>query len=306
MPTLKSKIKSTQLTIGITLGDPNSIGPEVTVKALRNPEINSLAKFIVIGDASAYRHYQKRNIPNVEFLDVKRVENFVLDLGNPTIASGRASLAYLDKAVELLKTKKINALVTAPLSKEMVAQVHPGFHGHTEFLAAAFSITRFGMMFIGDSIKTLLVTRHIPLNKVSDTINTENILETIILSEKALREYFNAKNPCIAVCGLNPHAGEGGLLGAEEQEKIIPAIEKARKQGIYACGPFAADTLFVPQNSAGFDCIIAMYHDQGLIPVKMAYFQNLVNLTVGLPFVRTSPAHGTAFDIAGKDRKSVV
>lgn len=269
--------KSSRKTIGITLGDPCGIGPQVTAKALKMlPRLR--ANIVMIGD-------QKGFIP-----------------GKPNPASARASLDYLNRAVELLKGNKISALVTAPVSKESISALGVSFEGHTEFLARAFKVKNFGMMFVTRPLKTILVTRHIPLNQVSEAINPRNIFETIQLISLSLRNQFRIKNPRIAVCGLNPHAGEGGMIGEEERTKIVPAIKRARKAGIDAFGPLAADTLFCGPVIRGYDAAVAMYHDQGLIAIKSLYFSKVVNLTVGLPFVRTSPAHGTAFDIAGKNK----
>ena len=157
-------------------------------------------------------------------------------------------------------------------------------------------------MFITDRLKTMVLTRHIPLHKVSVSIRAQDVYEGIRLMVDSLRKYFRKQNPRIAVCGLNPHAGEGGQIGTEELTKIIPAIKRAQKAGIAVTGPWPADTLFIPSRFQRFDAVLAMYHDQGLIPIKALYFSEVVNLTIGLPFVRTSPAHGTAFDIAGKNK----
>ncbi len=158
------------------------------------------------------------------------------------------------------------------------------------------------MMFVGDSLRTIIVTRHIPVKKVASALNKKVIVDTICLANNALKKQFQIKNPRLAVCGLNPHAGEGGKIGREEITTIIPAIKACRQKKINVSGPFAADTLFKPSRTKDFDCIVAMYHDQGLIPVKSLYFDQVVNLTIGLPYIRTSPAHGTAFDIAGKNK----
>lgn len=274
-------LKSSRKTIGITLGDPCGIGPEVTAKALKMlPRLR--ADIVIIGDQKGFLKY--------------------FTPGKPNAISARASLDYLNKAVELLKEKKIRALVTAPVSKESINALGVPFEGHTEFLARAFRRKNFGMMFVTDTLKTILVTRHIPLNQVSEAINPRNIFETIQLISFSLHNQFQIKKPRIAVCGLNPHAGEGGTIGQEEKTKIIPAIKRARDAGIDVFGPLSADTLFCGPVIRGYDAAVAMYHDQGLIAIKSLYFSKVVNLTVGLPFVRTSAAHGTAFDIAGKNK----
>ena len=287
--------------IGITMGDPSGIGPEVMVKAIQSSKLPRDCRFKIIGDYVLYQRYSSFLPKNCTFVDLQCLPLKKWRIGKPNRLSGKASLAYLEKAVELLKKKEISSLVTAPVSKEAVAFLKPSFQGHTEFLAEAFGIKEAGMMFVADKFRTILVTRHIPLKAVSKTITTQNIYSTLNLTHRALIELFKIKRPCIAVCGLNPHAGEKGLLGKEEIKKIIPAIQKARKNKMNIIGPMAADTLFLPEKLSRYDAVAAMYHDQGLIPMKALYFRKVVNLTIGLPFIRTSPAHGTAFDIAGKD-----
>ncbi len=271
MPTSRLRIK-----IGITLGDLRGVGPEVVAKALDRWDISRLADFKIIGQPIITSPFTAKH-------------------------AGQLSLNYLQTAVDLLKKKEIDALVTAPVSKEAISTVDPTFQGHTEFLAKAFGVKNVGMLFVTDELRTIIVTRHIPLKDVSKTINRQNILSTIQLTHHTLQKQFGIPNPHLAVCGLNPHAGEGGTIGREEIQKIIPAIKQAQRKGIDVEGPFAADTLFSSGNSRRYDAVVAMYHDQGLIPIKTLAFRKAVNLTIGLPFVRTSPAHGTAFDIAGKN-----
>mgnify|MGYP001619886556 CR=1 FL=1 len=299
MPTSRSNSKA----IGITLGDPAGIGPEVVAKALANPSIRRLARFQIIGDEVIFRKYFSARYRCCSYMDlgcVKSIRSVVP--GRRGVITARAALAYLQKAVELLKNKEIAGVVTAPVCKETIHQIDPGFRGHTEFFASAFGVKDVGMMFVSGRLRTILVTRHIPLRQVSESVTSSVVYETIRLADQALKSYFKIKHPRIAVCGLNPHAGEGGTIGGEEIEKIIPAIAKAGRNAMRVDGPFAADTLFAPAASHRYDAIVAMYHDQGLIPIKTLHFAKLVNLTVGLPFVRTSPAHGTAFDIAGKNK----
>ncbi len=297
-------LKSSRKTIGITLGDPCGIGPEVTAKALTKILPRLTVDILVIGDQKVFLKYFGNRVqnPRLHFLDFKNISSEYFTPGKPHPAGARASLDYLNKAVELLKGEKITALVTAPVSKESISALGISFVGHTEFLAQAFKVKHFGMMFVTQVLKTILVTRHIPLNQVSEAINPRNIFETIDLIFSSLRDQFQIKSPRIAVCGLNPHAGEGGMIGREEKTKIIPAIKKARQAGIDVFGPLAADTLFCEPIVRSYDAAVGMYHDQGLIAIKSLYFSKVVNLTVGLPFVRTSPAHGTACDIAGKNK----
>lgn len=294
MPTSKSNSR----VIGITLGDPGGIGPEVVAKALSRPTVRRLARFVVIGDEGAC------TVPHSPAVSRHLVDGLGAGgarIGKTSVVNGRAALQYLETAVELLKARRIDALVTAPVSKEAIMLSRSTFIGHTEFLAEAFDNEEVGMMFVNGPLRTIICTRHIPLKDVPKTVTTEAVLTAIRLADRALKTHFGIRRPRIAVCGLNPHAGESGRMGTEEKQVIAPALSRARRGGITATGPFAADTLFIPSRLSDYDCVVAMYHDQGLIPVKTLAFDSVVNLTIGLPFVRTSPAHGTAFDIAGKD-----
>ena len=288
--------------IGITLGDLAGIGPEITAKALSEKEIRDLGRYKIIGNNDIFRQYCSSHYQNCEIIDSGKISFRKIKLGQPNEESAKAALFSLKESIHLLKTKQISALVTAPVSKEAISRLGKKFHGHTEFLAQAFRVKNFEMMFVSPTLRTLIVTRHIPLQKISRAITREKILDTIQLSHKTLQENFRIKQPKIAVCGLNPHAGEGGEIGREEIEKIIPAIQEAQRKKISVEGPFPADTLFTPDIVRHYDLVIAMYHDQGLIPIKTLYFAELVNLTIGLPFIRTSPAHGTAFNIAKENK----
>lgn len=294
--------KSKTSLIGITMGDPAGIGPEVIAKALSKPSLRRLGRFLIIGDYAVYKKYSPTHFENVFFLDIKPASGKKISIGDPSPSSAKASLLYLDKALELLKQGEIKSLVTAPVCKEAISALGRKFEGHTEYIARYFKIKNFEMMFVAPNLKTVVATRHIPLKDVSRSVTAQNILKTILLTNQGLKEYFHTKNPAIALCGINPHAGENGLMGREEIRTLLPAMRKAKQAGINVCGPFPADTLFYPSHARKFDAIIAMYHDQGLIPVKTLYFDKLVNFTLGLPFIRTSPAHGTAFDIAGKNK----
>lgn len=294
MPTSKSNSR----VIGITVGDPGGIGPEVTAKALSRATIRRLARFVVIGDEEVC------DLPrggNIDRYLVKGTGSAGARVGRISAANGRAALKYLDAAVSLLKTKRIDGLVTAPVSKEAIMKTDRTFIGHTEYLADAFDSPQVGMMFVSGPLRTIIVTRHIPLKDVPQAVTADAVLAALRLTDRALKKHFRLRRPRIAVCGLNPHAGENGKIGKEEQSVIIPALTRARRAGIAVEGPYAADTLFIPARLRDYDCVVAMYHDQGLIPVKTLAFDSVVNLTVGLPFVRTSPAHGTAFNIAGKN-----
>lgn len=298
-----SKSKSSYKTVGITVGDPAGIGPEVTARALTRASLRRLARFKIFGEQSLFKKYRFPVAKNCELIDLGRLKAGRIPLGQATDASASASLRYLQAAVRSLKDKTMDALVTAPVCKEAIAALGERFDGHTEYLAEAFQTRDFEMMFVAPSgLRVIIVTRHIPLCDVSRAVSKEKVYRTIALAHRVLKAQFHIPGPRIAVCGLNPHAGEGGLIGNEEITRIIPAIALAQKEGIKASGPFSADTIFAPRKAGQFDLIVAMYHDQGLAPVKALFFNRLVNVTIGLPFVRTSPAHGTAFDIAGKNR----
>ncbi len=272
-------------TIVITMGDPRGIGPEVITKALAHKSLLAQGSFIVIGD----RKKLGRLSSAVSVIDV------------PYNHAGEGSLKFLDQGITLIKEGKAKGLVTAPLSKEEVSRYHKNFVGHTEYLAQAFKVRHVDMMFVAQDVRLTIATRHVPLKEVPKMITKKAILDSIVLMAETLKKQFKIKNPRIAVLGLNPHAGEGGLLGIEDIKDITPAIKQANAQGINAIGPLPADTFFA-FNPGRYDGVVAMYHDQGLAPLKGIYMKDLVNFTAGLPFVRTSPAHGTAFDIAGKNK----
>jgi 4-hydroxythreonine-4-phosphate dehydrogenase len=270
--------------IAITMGDPRGIGPEVIRKSLSKILHFSKYDFIVIGD----RRILGRLPPGVRIEDVAYR------------TAGEGALKFLDRAISLIRDGTACALVTAPLSKEAVSRYHKNFVGHTEYLAEAFGVRNFDMMFIAPDVRLTILTRHVPIRDVPKLITRAAVFKAIDLMAKTLQSRFGIRDPEIALLGLNPHAGEGGLLGSEDIKSIVPAIARARAGGTKASGPFPADTFFAFHKS--FDGIIAMYHDQGLAPLKGMYMKELVNFTAGLPFVRTSPAHGTAFDIAGKNK----
>ncbi len=278
---LKSAV-NTPKCIAITMGDPRGVGPEVILKALQKKDVIGLGNFVVIGD--------RKLLPKTKIAFV--------DVAYRSPAEG--SLKFLDKALELIKGGVVDALVTAPLSKEAVSRYKKDFRGHTEYLAENSGVKNFDMMFVSAKVRLSLVTRHVALKEVSKFITRKNVFSSIKLMHETLNQKFGITCPCIAVLGLNPHAGENGLLGKEEIKHITPAIKSAQQQGIKVQGPFPADTFFC--HDKGFDGIVAMYHDQGLVLLKGMYFRNLVNFTAGLPFVRTSPVHGTAFDIAGQGK----
>lgn len=255
------------------MGDPSGIGPEVTLKALASPKVKGLADFLVIGEESGPRG----------------------------ISSGRASLEYIDKALDIVCAGQADAIVTAPVSKSSIQKAAlPHFQGHTEYLAERTGTKKFAMMFVGGPLKVSLVTRHMALGRVPKALTARLVSDTISLTHEFLKDRFGIKFPRIGVCGLNPHAGELGMFGTEEIRVIGPAIRKLAKTIKNIRGPIPADTAFYDALNLKYDAVVAMYHDQALAPFKMLYFKNGVNVTLGLPFVRTSPDHGTAFEIAGK------
>jgi 4-hydroxythreonine-4-phosphate dehydrogenase len=285
------------------MGDPAGIGPEVTVKALSDPLISKLAHFQVIGDFFVIDKIRKslRAKPEISLMDLANVNttNFAFGIQKP--AFGKAAMEYIDKALELLKAGEADALVTAPVNKSSIRSAgFKEFEGHTEYLAKMTASNEFAMMFVGKDLKITLVTRHIALKDVPGAITADLICRTIRLTHEHLKKYFGIEGPRIAVAGLNPHASDNGLFGDEEERIIIPAIKKASIgiKNIY--GPLPADVVFYEALRGEFDAVVAMYHDQALAPFKTLYFNDGVNMTLGLPFIRTSPDHGTAFDIAGK------
>lgn len=305
--------------IGITMGDPAGIGPEVIVRALSFREIYEVAKPIVIGDSKVLKlalkltklkHLNINSIQDVseaEFrfgtIDIIDLDNVSLretKIGKISAEAGKASIEYIIKAVNLALKGVVDAICTGPISKEAINKAGYQFSGHTELLKELTGAKHAVMMLAVRNLKVSHVTTHVALRKVCEIINKERILTTIKITNEGLIRYFGIKEPRIGVAALNPHAGEGGLFGSEEIEIISPAIEEANRVGIKAFGPLPADTIFYRAVKGDFDAVIAMYHDQGHIPVKLLGFHEGVNITLGLPIIRTSVDHGTAFDIAGK------
>ncbi len=309
---------STLPIIGITMGDPAGIGGEVIIKSLKQKSIYSKCHPVIIGDGEYLKFLSKKfslsfkiscinKIQNrkslltapVPVVDLKNLGNQKIKFGICNADYGKASYEYIAKGIKLASSGIIDALVTAPINKESFFKAGIPYPGHTEILAHMTKTKKFAMMLVGRNLRVVLVTRHIPLKNVAKELTEDKVLTAIELAHNAGR-YFNIPNPKIGVCGLNPHSGEGGAIGDEEIKTIIPAIEKSKKAGINVTGPYASDTIFYQGLKGKYDFIIAMYHDQGLIPLKTLYFDEGVNVTLGLPFIRTSPDHGTAYDIAGK------
>jgi len=237
----------------------------------------------------------------INFINLGNV-TYTIPYGKVDARCGKAAYEYINMACLLLRSRNsLDALVTAPINKESLNLAGHHFQGHTQILAQRFKARYIRMMFIAEKLKVVLVTIHIPLKNVPGLITRKEIQDTIFAVHRMMNTFFKVKKPRIAVCGLNPHAGEDGLFGSEEKDHIIPAIKRSRAQKIKAEGPFAADSLFYKAKEGEFDAVIAMYHDQACAPFKTLYFDKGVNVTLGLPFIRTSPDHGTAFDIAGKN-----
>lgn len=288
--------------IGMTMGDPNGISPEIVVKALNSDEVTSVCSPVVYGsgdilEAAARLTGMKLGCP---IYDPSGFTSADLKPCRVDKKAGEASLSYIREAVKAAMSGGIDAIVTAPISKESTHLAGSQFPGHTEMLKELTRADEAVMMFEGGSFRVVLVTIHTALRNVPDLITKERVLSVIKITNRALVDKFKIPKPRIAVCGLNPHAGESGAFGDEEILHISPAVAEARKLGIGITGPLPADTLFYYANQGKWDAIVAMYHDQGLIPFKMLSFNVGVNLTLGLPIIRTSPDHGTAFNIAWK------
>ncbi len=285
--------------IAITLGDPCSIGAEITKKALLEPDFD-LSKFILIGNKDSFGEMPF----DIEFIDIETSEK--LTMGVPSKQSGEVAFRSIKRAIELAKMGGIKTIVTAPISKYALHLAGHKFSGHTEIFDKYLDGDA-QMLFVTDDLKVLLLTRHIPIAKVPELLTKEFIEEEITKINFSLQK-LGIKKPKIALCGLNPHAGEEGLLGREEQEQFLPAMKNLKAKNIEIEGPFPADTLFAKaanfyrkNEPQPYDCYVATYHDQGLCAVKSINFEKTVNVTIGLNILRTSPSHGTAFDIAGKN-----
>jgi 4-hydroxythreonine-4-phosphate dehydrogenase len=290
--------------IAITIGDPAGIGPEIVLKSLLADEVMRSCRPLVIGSRSVLdTASEKMGIPfdptAYDVLNTGEIKSGDFARGQATTESGRECVAYIRKAVELAMLRVVDAIVTAPISKEALKIAGFTWPGHTEMLAELTDAKEYAMVLCGGPLKVILTTIHTALRNVPDMITKENVLRTIILAGKAC-SMMGIKEPKIAVAGLNPHGGEAGIFGEEEIRHIAPAIREAQTAGIAVSGPYPPDALFHKAYHGYFDIIVCMYHDQGLIPLKMIAFDKGVNITVGLPIIRTSPDHGTAYDIAWK------
>ena len=287
------------LRIGITLGDLNGIGPEVALKAVRRIGTLRGVQFVLIGSPTAIEPLRSRPHHALLWDPTPHLAPH-LTPGRVTAAAGRAAAAWIYFGVRGCQTGLLDALVTAPISKAGFARAGIRFPGHTELLARLTGTRHIAMMLFGGPLRVVLATRHLPLAQVAGALRKDELAETIRLTGEGL-EWMGVRQRRVAVCGLNPHAGDGGLLGDEEARIIAPAIRAARRPGLKLTGPVPGDTVFHQALHGQYEAIVAMYHDQGLGPLKMLAFDTGVNLTLGLPIVRTSPDHGTAYALAGQD-----
>lgn len=294
MPVHKPKIR-----VGITMGDPSGIGPEITASSLWRHKF--AAEIVVIGDRWVFDKFRLKKKPgNFSFVDLANVRHNGFSFGKADPEYGRASIDYLDKALELLKAGSLDCLVTAPVSKEAVSLSGMEFSGHTGYLARCTGAKNVVMLLLNEHLKFCLVTQHLPLKDVVSVLDKKQIRLVVSTALTGLKLFFGINYPRIAVCGLNPHASDNGLIGNEEHDLIVPAIAVFRKEHKQIYGPMPAEVAVLKALHGQYDCLIAMYHDQALIPLKVTGGFSGVNMSLGLPFVRTSVLHGTAFDIAGR------
>jgi 4-hydroxythreonine-4-phosphate dehydrogenase len=309
-----------KIIVGISQGDINGIGLEVIIKTFLDPQIFDICTPVVFGSQkTASFHRKALNIEDFSFHPIKDVSEInhkraniinvyedepLVELGKQTPVGGSYAFKSLEAAAYALAQNKIDVLVTAPINKENIQSEDFKFPGHTEYLDDRFGDGNSLMFLVSDTLRVAVVTGHIPVTQVAQALNPEKILKKIQVLHKSLIQDFQVRKPKIAVLGLNPHAGDNGVIGSEEQNIIIPAIKKAKDEGMLVYGPYPADGFFGNGTYKQFDAVLAMYHDQGLIPFKTISFNSGVNFTAGLPVVRTSPDHGTAYDIAGKNLAS--
>ena len=320
-----SRKKARKPIVALTVGDYNGIGPEVVIKSVLHPSVRKVCQPVLIGPAAVFEHYSKKlraplhlqkadssawNVGwlnsvrsgAVPIIESSRVSKSAISPGRITKGAGGTSLAAIRAAVRLAKSGRVDAVVTAPISKEALRKAGSRFPGHTELLQRLTSAHDVAMMLVAPGMKVGLVTIHVPLKKVSGLFTRELLRRRIQVIHDALAVDWRIRSPRLAVLGLNPHAGENGSIGLEEEKCIAPVIRTFGSRGMRIEGPFPADGFFGQKRFVEFDAVIAMYHDQGLIPLKMQAFATGVNVTAGLPIVRTSPDHGTAFDIAGRGK----
>jgi len=307
-----------KIKIGITIGDINGIGPEVIIKALSHPRITDYLTPIIYGSTKALAYHKNivkdANFPFVSVNEVANAghnkinvincwtEDTNITLGQPSKDSGRFALLAMERAVADAKAGLIDAIVTAPINKHAMDLAGFKHKGHTEFLAEAFDAPEVVMTMVSDSAIIATASNHVPLKNVVENLDKKKIIRKLKILSKSLKTDFAKERPTIGVLGLNPHAGDSGVIGTEEKDFIEPAIKEAKRNDVMVSGPFPADGFFGGTDFKKVDAILAMYHDQGLIPFKLMSFGNGVNFTAGLPVIRTSPDHGTAYNIAGQNQ----
>lgn len=301
--------------IGITMGDPSGIGPEIIARLFLEKAIHEVCLPVVIGDAGVISEYAEKSIRIKEISDIEEISDNpgIMDVigisnldkksylpGSPSLQGGIAMVKSILKAVDLAQKDEISAMVTCPLNKALMNRAGYNFEGHTQLISRLTDTEDYVMMLAGDRLRVTLVTIHCALKDVPSKITRDNVYKTVKITADALKKDFGIDSPELAVAALNPHAGEEGLFGHEETAIIRPAIERALSEGYRVTGPLPADTLYPKAVSGKYDAVVNMYHDQGLIPLKLLHFSDGVNVTLGLPIIRTSVDHGTAYDIAGK------
>lgn len=300
------------------MGDLNGVGPELIVRILSDSRINDQFIPVIFGSTRVLSFYKKLlNNTDFNYTQVKSrgqydaagnnvvncwEDQLEITPGQPAVAAGKAAVDALKEAVQYLKEDLIDALVTAPIDKHSIQSNEFTFKGHTDFLASSFQVQEPLMFLVSNLLRVALVTEHLPLREAASALTKDKLGKKIQLLEQSLRQDFGISKPRIAVLGLNPHAGDGGVIGVEDKNIIAPVVEEFRNKGKLVYGPFPADGFFGAGAYARFDAVLAMYHDQGLIPFKTLAFSEGVNFTAGLPVVRTSPDHGTAYDLAGKGK----
>ena len=312
------KTPSKKPVLALTMGDPCGIGPEVILRALATRRARAAARFVVFGSEAVLRRVAEVfTIPLPRFSRTalpglcvpERAVALVDDVpcpaslalqGHVTKKGGDVSFQWINAAIDAALAGTVDGIVTAPINKEAVARAGHDWPGHTEILAARTSTRKPVMTMVGGGLRVALVTTHVAIADLPRAITRGNVLQTLRVVHEDMKRYFSIRRPRLAVCGLNPHAGEAGRFGTEERSAIAPAIRQAQREGIRCEGPIPADVVFTPAQREKHDAVVAMYHDQANIPVKMIAFDRGVNVTLGLPVIRTSPDHGTAFDIAGR------
>jgi 4-hydroxythreonine-4-phosphate dehydrogenase len=290
-------------TIALTLGDPAGVGPEIVARICHDEEVRAACHLLVIGRSMLLRAGSLAcNLPEPEVEMIEAGQGAEIKPGFPSAASGRQAGSFIEKACELCLSGRAQAMVTAPISKEALQKGGYSDTGHTTMLARLTGVERPVMMLAGSHLKVIPVTVHVAIKDVPGLLSKEVIIETAQVAMADITKYFSIDNPRLAVAALNPHAGEEGLFGDEESRIIAPAVQYLKEQGINADGPFPPDTVFFRASQGEFDFVLCMYHDQGLIPMKLLNFYDGVNVTLGLPLIRTSVDHGTAYDIAGQGK----